>query len=400
MQGEVKPNGTQTDVYIFCVTAIIILGLACINYINLSMASALPRSKEAGVKRVLGSTFRMIVDQYQTESFLVLMISALIALIVAWLFMPMLNELSGKQLTFEPWNDPVVGAGFIAVIVLIAFIAGIVPAVTLLRSGTIRLLSGKLEFKPGKFHISNALIVFQFTIAVGLIASTLIVIDQIRFIRRANIGINTEHLIMVSMQTPEIAAKYETLRTELLKDPSVVAVTGSTNKLTGGVFGWRGYKVDPAKEDLTTVPTVTVAHDFFETLGAEVVEGRTFSRDFPADATSSYVINESAAKLLELDKPVGTFMLGLAFNNVDKWTEVNAHIIGVVKDFHFASLHRSVEPVVFSLASEITPPVSWLEIRIKGENIHDAITSIGKVWSAIAPARPFQFEFMDEALKN
>ena len=399
MQGEIKPNGTETDVYIFCVTAVIILVLACINYINLAMASALPRSREAGIKRVLGSTVRMIVNQFQTESFLVLVVSGLLALLIAFLFMPMLNELSGKQLAFEPWSDPLIGLGFVGVVVLIALVAGVVPAITLLRSGTIRMLSGKLEFKPGRYRISNVLIIFQFTIAVGLIASTLIVVDQIRFIRNANIGIDTEQLLMIPLQTGEISAKYETFKSELMKNPNVVSVSGSTNKLTGGVFGWRGYKVDPAK-DIMTVPTVTVAHDFFETIGAELVDGRTFSRDFPADATSSYVINEAAAELLELKKPVGAYMFGLAFNNVDKWTEVNAHIIGVIKNFHFASLHQNVEPVVFSLASDITPPVSWLEVRIKSDDLQGTISSIGKVWSSLDASRPFQFEFMDDALKN
>jgi putative ABC transport system permease protein len=399
MQGELKPNGTETDIYIFCITAIIILCLACINYINLSMAAALPRSREAGIKRVLGSTVRMIINQFQTESFVVILISGLLSLVIAWSFMPMLNELSGKHLTFEPWKDYYIGFGFLGVMVLIAFVAGIVPAIMLLRSGTIRMLSGKLEFKPGRYSVSNILIVFQFTIAVGLISSTLIVMDQIRFIRNADIGINTEQLIMIPMQTGEIAAKYETLRTELMKNPGVVSVTGSTNKLTGGVHGWRGYKSDPVK-DMIMVPTVTVAHDFFETLGAQVLEGRTFSRDFPSDATAAYVVNEAAAQLLGLEKPVGAYMFGLAFNNVDKWTEVNAHIIGVVKNFHFASLHRGAEPVVFSLASDITPPVWWLEVRIKGDDVNSAVSSISKVWSSIAPSRPFEFEFMDEALRS
>jgi len=399
MQGEIKPNGTERDVYIFCATAVIILVLACINYINLSMASALPRSREAGIKRVLGSTMRMIVNQFQTESFLVLLISGLLALLIAFLFMPMLNELSGKHLAFEPWNDPLIGLGFVGVVVVIALVAGVVPAIMLLKSGTLRMLSGKLEFKPGRYRVSNVLIVFQFTIAVGLIASTLIVVDQIRFIRHASIGIDTEQLLMIPLQTGEIASRYETFKSELMKNPNVVSVTGSTNKLTGGVFGWRGYKVDPTK-DMITVPTVTVAHDFFETIGAELVDGRTFSRDFPADATSSYVINEAAAELLELKKPVGAYMFGLAFNNVDKWTEVNAHIIGVVKNFHFASLHQNVEPVVFSLASDITPPVSWLEVKIKADDLQGTISSIGKVWSSIDASRPFQFEFMDEVLKS
>ncbi len=399
MQGEVKPNGTEKDIYIFTITAIIILLLACINYINLSMAGALPRSREAGIRRVLGSTVRMVVAQFQTESFLILTISGLFASLLAWSLMPLLNQISGKSLAFHPWNDPLIGFGLLIAILVITLIAGTVPALTLLRSGTIRLLSGKLEFKPGRYHLSNMLIVFQFSIAVALIASTLIVMDQIRFIRNTDIGINTEQLVLVPFQTPENAAKYEVFRSELLKNPAILGVTASTNKVTGGVHAWRSYMVDPAK-GMTNVSTVTVGYDFFETVEARVLEGRSFSRDFPSDLTGAYIVNEAAVELLGLEKPVGSFMFGMAFNDGDKWTEVNAHIIGVVKDFHFSSLHSKVEPVVFSLASEITPPLAWMEVRIKGSDTHGTIEAISSIWSRIAPSRPFEFEFMDDALQN
>jgi putative ABC transport system permease protein len=393
-----RPIGSETNVYIFAISAVVILMLACINFINLSIASALPRSKESGVKRVLGSTARMIVAQFQTESFLVLLISSFIAVGFAWALMPVLNAYTGKRLVLNFLADPAIAVGMAALVILLALIAGAVPALTLLRSGTIRLLSGRIDFSPGKFHLGNVLIVFQFSIAVALIASTIIIMEQMKFMKGTDIGINKENLVMVPFQTPENAAKYDVWRTELMKIPSVVSVSASTNKVTGGIFGWRGYIVDPNKGQVS-IPTVTITNDFFETLGAEVIEGRTFSHTTPADAHASYVINESAAALLGLKEPVGAYMFGFAFNN-KKWTEVNAHIIGIVKDFHFGSMHSKIDPVVFSLYSEITAPLTWMQIRITDQNIPQTIAALKAAWSKTEPDRPFEFEFLDEAVQR
>lgn len=398
LQGEIQANGSKTDVQIFSITALVIMILACINYINLSVATALPRSKESGIKRVLGSTTRMIITQFQTESFLMLTISAVIAVLLAWLLVPFLNSLSGKVLTLSFIAEPRLLLGLIAVVILIGLLAGTIPALTLLGTGTIGMLSGKLDFKQRKFRPSNLLIVFQFSIAVILIASTLVIVQQIRFIRAKDIGVNTEHLVLIPTQTFDIAAQHEVLRTELLKNSTVIQVGGSTNKLTGGVQGWRGYQLDTAREE-TYLPTVSVTHEFFEAIGAQMVAGRAFSRDITSDHRQAFILNEAAVKQFALSDPIGKEMFGAAFNGTN-WNLMHGQIVGVVRDFHFSSLHSKVEPVVFTLASEITEPVTWMEVRINGSDVQKAISDIEHVWTTIAGSRPFHFEFTDENLEQ
>ena len=402
LQNEARPNGSKVTVWIFSITAMVILALACINYINLAMAGALQRSKEAGVKRVLGATGRMQVSQFQTESLLVIVASTILSVFFAWLAMPLFNQLSGKTLEFHPFTDSQIGLGLLIVVIFIGLIAGSFPALLLLRMGTRSMLSGRLEFRGGaavsKTYIRNSLIVFQFAIAITLIVSTGIVMDQISFIRNKDLGIESEHVVLIPFQTGDIAGKFDLLRDELLRNPSIKNVTASSNKVTSRIAGWRGYKVEEATEDVFC-PTVVVSYDFFETLGAKIIEGRSFSRDFPSDVTEAYVINEAAAKFFDLQNPVGTPVIGAVFTG-SVWNQKNAHIIGVVKDFHFASLHSEVQPAVFSLASEITMGLNWMEVRIGPENVRETIASIEKQWENIAAERPFQFEFMDDALQQ
>lgn len=398
LQGEILANGSKTDVQIFSITAIIILVLACINYVNLTVATALPRSKEAGVKRVLGSSTRMIVSQFQIESLLILFASVLIAVLLAWLLLPFLNNVSGKSLTLSLFLEPRLFLGLLVAVILIGIISGSIPALTLIGSGTVSMLKGNLEFRQRKFQPSNVLIVFQFTIAAALISSTIIVVQQIRYIRSRDIGINTNNVLLLPTQTLDIAAQHEVLRAELLKHASILQVSASTNNITGGVTGWRGYQLDTARED-TFVPTVSVTHDFFETMQVKIASGRTFSRDFPSDATNAFVLNESAAKLLGPSAVTGKEMFGAAFNG-ETWRLMHGAIVGIVKDFHFSSLHTKAEPVVFTLSSPHTEPIAWMEVRINGENIQQAIADAETAWKAVAGARPFRFAFADDNLEQ
>lgn len=398
LQGEIRTNGSETTVFTFAITAIVILLLAGINYINLTLASSLQRSKEVGIKKVLGSSTLMQMSQFQIESFLVVIISVLLAILFTKLSIPMFNQLSGKLFEFNLLLDPIMGIGILLIIIMVGLLAGGFPAFILLRMRTINMLSGKLQLKTSNFHFRNMLIVFQFSISIALIASTLLVMDQINFIRNKNLGIDPEQLVIIPFQTSEISQRYEVLKAEILLNPSVLAVSGSNNKVTKEVSTWRPYVTNWTKEDVS-IPSVTVAHDFFETMGAQILEGRSFSQEYQTDVTSAYVLNEAAVKLLGLKDPVGQGLFGFTFTG-SKWFEKNAHIIGVVKDFHFASLHVSVQPTVFSLASDKTEALDWMEVRIASNNIRETIESLESKWAKHAPERPFQFEFMNDELQR
>lgn len=395
MNQEIETNGNATTVNAFTITAAIILLLACVNYINLATAGSFKRSKEFGMKKILGSSILSQLVQFLTESLLVVSTSLVIAGILAALTMPAVNRLTGKLLVFNPFVDVTMGLALLLVTLVIALLAGIFPALLLVRTKAMNLLAGKLEFNQGKQYLRNGLIVFQFAISAALIAFTLIVVDQMNHVRTKDLGINPERLVIVPLQTPEIASRFEVLKSEFLRDARIVSVTGSNNKVTRPVSTTRPYIIDWKQEDVG-IPSVTVSYDFFETMGATMVAGRSFSREAPTDLKRAYIINESAVKLLGLKDPVGSHLFGFTFTG-SKWFEKNATIIGVVKDFHFASLHEEIVPTVFSLASEVTESLDWMEIRISGKP-EEATAHLASVWAKVAPERTFNFEFMEDDL--
>ena len=399
LQAEVSVNGSKSTVYAFAITAIVIFVLAFINYINLTTAASFQRGKEVGMKKVLGSTTRMQLAQFQTESFLVASVAVVLSAVLAKLAIPVFNELSGKTLDFNPFTDPMISTGLLCVLVLIGAVAGASPALVLLRSSTVGMLHDKLSLRSSKSFLRSGLIVFQFSISITLITCTLIVMDQISFIRDSDLGIDPESVVLIPLQTDEIASKSELLKTELLRNASVVSVSASSNKVTEQVGGWRQYKLDPAQKEHINCPSTAVSYDFFETMKATMVSGRTFSKEFTTDVYTGYILNESAVKFFGIDNPVGTDLQGSAFNG-SEWFSRNGKIIGVVKDFHYASLHDKVKPVVFYLASEQTELYRWLEVRIMSNNITKTIRSLKGVWTNVAGDRPFEFEFMDEAVAN
>jgi putative ABC transport system permease protein len=398
LQGEIAENGNKVTVYIFATIAVIILILAGINYINLSTAGSLQRVKEVGMKRVFGSTTRMQVAQFQTESFIVVISGAAIALLMTCLALPFFNIISGKAFGWEVITDPAMLVSLLIVILFIALISGSFPALTLLRHKTIAMLSGSVGFNSTKSYFRNGLIIFQFAITITLITSTLIVMSQMSFIRNKDLGMNPDQVLLIPLETVESGRKYEQLRTEMMRSSLVLNVSASSNKVTGGIGGWRPYNVTWQKEPLN-IPTICVSPDFFETMGANVLQGRGFSIKYPSDAKDAYVINESAAKFLKLDNPLGAPLIGATFTG-SEWFEKNAHIIGVVKDIHFGSLHSQPGPLVFNVGSEITETYGWIEVKIAGSDMHGAVTYLDNLWKTLVPDAPFQFEFMDESLQN
>ncbi|HTF17602.1 MAG TPA: ABC transporter permease [Chryseolinea sp.] len=397
LQGEVGVNGSMSTIYVFSLTGLVILILATINYINLTTAASFQRSKEVGMKKVLGSTTRMLVSQFQTESFVVALTSTILAMILAKLVMPAFNQLSGKALDFNPFADPWLAAALLALVILIGTLAGAAPAFVLLRTSTMGMLSDKLQWRSSKSYLRSGLIVFQFSISITLIACTLIVMDQIGFIRKTDLGIDPEAVVLIPFQTGDISARYEQMKTEMKRNPQVISVGASSNKVTERVGGWRGYKPDPSKKDGVSCASVAISDEFFETLKASMVEGRSFSKERPSDITTGYILNESAVKFFNLEHPIGNYLFGATFTG-STWYERNGEVIGVVKDFHFASLHEKVQPVVFYMASELTESLGWMEVRISGDNIPQTLAALEKVWTNVAGDRPFQYEFMDEAV--
>ncbi|MEL6561623.1 MAG: ABC transporter permease [Bacteroidota bacterium] len=397
---EISDNGSMMVIYIFSVTAIIILLLASINYINLSLAGSFQRSKEVGMKKVFGASKKSQVTQFQLESVMMIFTSAVFALALAYWLLPFLNTLTDKSLTLDFFSEPMLLLAYLGLTIFISLITGSFPAVFLLKIPTLSSLKGNiLNRRQSSFSIRSMLITAQFFISVMLLVSTMAIINQINFLRNKDLGIKPDEVVLVPFQTAEMTEKYEVMKNELLQNSEILSVTASNSNITNRIGGWRSYRIKGRKEQ-QQCPTVIIKHDFFKTIGAEFVAGRDFNLDYPSDKTQAYIINESAARFFNFDSTVvGQSIAGGAFTG-SKWTIKDAKIIGVVKDFHFASLHDKVRPVVFSLHSEITTGLAWMEIKIAEKDKPKTISLIESVWNKHSGDTPFSFDYMAKVIAD
>ncbi len=397
LANEAGINGSQTTVTIFTVTALIVLLLACINYVNLSVAVALDRGKEVGIKKVLGADRTSQTLQFQAEAFLMGMLAVALSLIMISVATPFFNQITNKSILLDLQDYLLIGGTLIMIILILALAVGTFPALFLLRYSIKENLSGARNFKrSSRFTLRDFMVSLQFFLAAILIGSTLVITQQIKFMRNKDLGVNSEHVVLIPFGASEVFEKYEVIKNDLKNLPGVLQVTASTVKPTNRIGGWRGYKTDQL-EDEVSCPTVVVAHDYFETMGVNVKDGRTFSKDYPSDVTEAYVINEAAVKFFDFEEPLGEKLFGYAFTGA-KWSGKDARIVGVVEDFHFASLHDEIRPTVFSLSSEITMPLTWMVVRIDGQHIPETLASLESLWYDFTSDRPFYFEFMDDEL--
>lgn len=378
-------------VLMVAIIGVFILLLACINFMNLSTARSEKRAKEVGIRKTIGSVRKQLVYQFFSESFLVVTFSFIASCLLVSLLLPWFNNLSGKDMklpldNFYFWS---MGAVFIFITGLLA---GSYPALYLSSFKPIMVLkgtfsAGKLAALPRKF-----LVVTQFTISIALIICTIVVYRQIQFARNRPVGYDKEGLIMVDMRSDDFYGKYDLLRSELLKTGVVSNMSESMGKSTELVsgndgFDWTGR--NPNKNE--SFGTLAVTHEHGQTVGWQFVAGRDFSKEFINDS-SGVVINQAAAKYMELKNPVGETITW-------KWKEnkpVPYTILGVIKDMIMESPYDPVEPTMFFI-KPLNGGVSCINIRVKpGVAMSTALPGIAGVFKKLIPSVPFEYEFADE----
>jgi len=392
---EIKPSGQIMYIFVFITIGVIVFTLACINFINLSMAASFNRAKEISIKKVLGATQNSQIFQFQWESILITFVSGVLALVLTQIIIPYINIVLDKNLSISLTNDLDILIGLLVAALFVGFLSGRVPALFLFRMKTADVLRGSsLAISNTKIPVSSALIFLQFLIASTLISSSMIIMNQINFLQNKDLGIDTENVILIPIQNSEVQRNFEYIRNELLNTPGIQAVSASSDSVTGRVRGRRPYTIEG--EESITLATVIVGNEYFETLGSQFKSGRSFSKDIATDINEAYILNDSAINFLGLNDPIGTNIRGRSFTG-STWSVKEARIIGVVNDFNMESLHSEVTPVVFSLASEKTFPVSYMIVRIENNSISTAITSIGNLITSIAPI-PFEYEFIQDSI--
>ncbi len=376
----VQSGGRIEYVKLFSAIAFFILAIACINYMNLATARASRHAKEAGVKKTLGVSRFALASQYLTESMLLVIISVIIALGAVVMLLPQFNLLTGKQLILQINSELLVGIG--AITLITGFLSGSYPALYLSRINPLMLLQQKFSNSISELLARKGLVVFQFTLSVLLIVSVTVIYKQIDFLQTKNLGYDKDHIIYFR-QEGNVTTSQEAFLNQLKKVGGVVSAALSGSNLIGAnssTFGihWDGKNPD----DNIAFEVVGSSYDLIETLGIEMKEGRAFSRDF-ADS-DKLIFNETAIEAMKLKDPIG--------KNVTMWNR-KSQIVGVVKDFHFQSLHEKVKPLVFMLSPKQTLEVM---VRIAAGEERETIGNLEKFYKQFNPGISFDYHFMNK----
>src|SRR5665213_415939 len=387
---EFEANGNSQYVTIFIIIAIFILLIACVNFMNLSTARSAGRSKEVGVRKVLGSLRSNLIAQFLAESVLTSLIALALAILMAWLLLPYFNQLSGKKIELGFFSGSWLIPALLLSALLVGLLAGSYPAFYLSAFEPIKVLKGKLSngFKSG--WLRNSLVVFQFVTAILLIVGTLVIYSQLNYIRNKKLGYNREQVITLQ-NTYSLWIHAKTFKEEILKLPGVVGGTMTRDLPNGGTYNVTGFFKDAGlrASEAILLGTWQIDADYIPTLGMEMANGRNFSSLLPTDS-SCVLINETAAALLGYKDPINKMIYRIG----DKNEAVASRIIGVVKDFHEGSLHSKIGPILFNLAEER----GAISFRINSKNIPALIDRIGAIYHAQEKmdGQPFLYSFMDD----
>lgn len=375
-------GGRIEYVRLFTIVAIFILLIACINFMNLSTAKAAKRSKEVGIRKSIGASQGSLIGQFIGESMIISFFSLFVSVLLIELVLPVFNNLTEKAISVD-YTDPVLLAIFFGTVIITGLVSGSYPAFYLSSMEAVKTLKGSLKSSRKEVFARKGLVVFQFSLSIILIVSTLIIYRQIQFTQSKNLGYNKENLIYFTTDD-QIGEQWTTFKEQISNVPGVVTISRTShtflnqNNNTMGL-DWEG------KDPDTRILFENIAMDYglIETMGVEIIEGRTFSKDFGAD-TSKIIFNESAIKIMGLENPIGQV--------IDLWGD-EREIIGVAKDFHFQSFRTEVNPLFFRLE----PDFGWRAfVRIESANITNTLAQIEDIYKSFNANYPFDYNFMDE----
>ena len=363
--------------YILTGIALFILLIACINFINLTVAQSLKRSKEIGIRKVVGGQRKQLIAQFLGESFILSFIAFLLAVLLVQVALPFFNTLANKALAFSYLLDIKLVLGYIALFIITGLLAGFYPALVLSRFNPVETLYGRFRI-TGKNYLSKGLVVFQFTLATFLIVATMIIYSQFNYLMNYDLGYNDKNVAIVNTGGID-RGKLDVFRNELLKNPSIESVTADQ----GGRWGTIAH-INGGKEILFDFKYVD--ENYFPLFKIPVATGRNFSKDFSMDTAEAAIINESFAKAAGWKEPLGKQVDFFYYNK--KYT-----VVGVIKDYHYLSLAEKIGPQLFTM----NPRYQYRDvfIKVKPGNTSQTLRDLEKTFKAHFPVQPYQYNFKD-----
>jgi putative ABC transport system permease protein len=376
-------GGRIEYVQMFTLVAIFILLIACINFMNLATARSTQRAKEIGIRKVIGAARAALIRQFTGEAMLLTFFSVVIAVFLVAMLLPAFNALTGKQLIL-PVTQPVFWLLLTALLILTGFVAGSYPALFLSSLNPVKVLKSRLKFSWGALFFRKGLVVFQFTLSIILIVGTIVVYRQMEYIQNKNIGYDRENLVYIPIEG-DLIKKYDLFKQEAGKLPGVMVISKMRNSPTviehhTGSIGWPGK--DPNLQ--ISFADGVVGYDFVKTMNLQLKEGRDFSKDFGTDS-AGFLLNETAVARTGYQNPVGKPIT---------WGKRIGTIIGVLKDFHFNSMHQAIDPLIIRLDENW----GWgtILVRTKAGTTKETIAGLEKICTNLNPQFPFTYQFSDQ----
>ena len=390
LEGEAGPNSDIIYVYILCSIAVFILLIACINFMNLATARSSGRAHEVGMRKVVGADRRQIMAQFLGESVLITFVSLLLAVVLIWVAIRELHDLTGKDLTFALANWWY-WAGLLAITAVVGVISGSYPAVFLSAFRPVDTLKESIRAGTANAVVRKLLVVMQFAVSIILIIGTGIVSDQMAYVQDKRLGMDQEHIVVIPATFNAIQQQYVPFKNELLQNPAIIGVT-RTNAMPGRIRGGVNLPMYRFGEKEWEMESLWVGGDFITTFGLELIAGRGFPEgviwnDMKVNK-GEHILNETAVARMGFASPDEALGKHLEFSNT--WP-VRAQIIGVVKDFHLKSLHETIAPLVIDLGGP-----NHMAVRIQPEGMTGTIAFITDTWKKIYPDFPISYSFMDD----
>lgn len=387
-----RNNGPVTSVYLFSLIAIFVLLIACINFINLSTARASMRAREIGIKKVSGADRSTLIIQFMLESFMQVTVALIFAIIIVGLLLNTFNSISGKHFVLADFLQLKFICGIIISGLIAGILSGVYPALYLSSFKPVAVLKGE-AVTGGKGRLRQVLVVVQFTLSILIAVTAIFMYLQLKFLQTKELGFNKENLICIPMAN-NMKPKYNSLKKELLKETLIQGVTASTSNpirigSNSGGASWEGK--DPEKTVLIGVNAID--YDYVSTMKLQLVSGRDFSEDFPADfardTTGNFLINEEVAKIMNVGDPVGKSF---------RFMGLNGTIVGLLRNFHFKGADQPIEPIAFAITD--TRRLNVILIRLAGDKTSEALRLMEKIWKNVMPDYPLNYTFIDQDYDN
>ncbi len=393
LETKMEPGGSISFMYFLISVAVLLVVIACINFMNLATARSAERAREVGVRKTMGSLKGQLVGQFLSESMLISLIAMALAIVIIQLVLPAFTQLTERPLVliFEPFS----AFGLLALALFIGFLAGSYPAFVLSSFNPVVVMKGTFTSSGKGSWLRNSLVIFQFTISIILIVGTLVVQQQMNYIQNKSLGFDKEQMLVVERAFAlGNAQKAQTFVEEVRRLPEVSAASGS-QALPGRETDFFGAFFQPeGSSEILSTKAMVVADDLIETLGIQLVDGKLFAEG--VNDSLNVLLNESAVKAMGLENPIGRKLANVQAQPDGSNRTVTFTVIGIVKDFHFQSLRDMITPLVLQNTETAGRNIGVVMARIKPGQYKSAIERIEEKWKAIAPEQPFRYLFLDE----